>query len=131
MPLNPVSPAGMIHAINDNFDELAGITSGADGLGGLRVARFTFDAGVVGNRTVDPHGTGVTIPLHAIVCGGFVVVNTAFTSADTNTGTIAISVQAANDIISAAAVSGAPYSTICHFDHNSHSLRGGNAFDII
>jgi hypothetical protein len=38
-------------------------------------------------------------------------VNTAFTSA-AGTATIAISVEGANDIISAAAVSGAPYSTI-------------------
>ena len=78
----------------------------------MRTARFTFDAGIAANRTVAAHGTGVFIPANAIITGGFVNVNTAFTSASTNTGTIAISVEAANDIISAAAVSGAPYSTI-------------------
>ena len=86
--------------------------SDAMGLGYLRVARFVFDAGVAANRTVAPHGTGVTLPIHAIVVGGFVDVNTLFTSASGDTGTIAISVQAANDVISAAAVSGAPYSSV-------------------
>lgn len=86
---------------------------GASGfIGPLMVARFEFDAGVVANRTVAAHGTGVTIPIHGILVGGFLDVNTLFTSADTNTGTIAISVQAANDIQTAAAVSGAPYSSI-------------------
>lgn len=84
----------------------------ADGLSGLGIARFTFDAGVIANRTVAAHGVGVTIPANAIIVGGFFEVNTLFTSASTNTGTIAISVQGANDIQAAAAVSGAPYSSI-------------------
>lgn len=84
----------------------------ADGLGFLGVARFTFDAGVVANRTIAAHGTGVTLPIHATVVGGFFDVNTLFTSNGANAGTIAISVEGANDIQAAAAVSGAPYSTI-------------------
>jgi len=55
---------------------------------------------------------GVTLPIHSIVVGGFVDVNTAFTSNGANAGEIAISIEAANDVISSAAVSGAPYSTI-------------------
>ena len=109
--LKAVQIQGWLKDVNDNFAAQGPI--GADvGLGALRVARFEFDAGVVANRTVAAHGTGVTIPANAIVVGGFVNVNTAFTSANANNGTIAISVEAANDIISAAAVSGAPYSTI-------------------
>jgi hypothetical protein len=86
------------------------------GNGTLRVARFLFngaatDSAGVSNLTVAAHGTGVTIPQYAIVVGGFVDVNTAFTSTN-STATIAIKVEGANDIISAAAVSGAPYSTI-------------------
>lgn len=111
MGLKPVNMAGMLKDINDNFAELGPIDS-VNGLGNLRVARFTFDAGVVANRPIGAHGTGVTIPIHAIVVGGFVDVNTKFDSDATDAGTIAISVEAANDIISAAAVSGAPYSTI-------------------
>ena len=92
--------------------EIESHVAGDDGLGVLRVAKFTFDAGVVANRPIGAHGTGVTLPADAIVCGGFFDVNTLFTSASTNTGTIAISVQSANDIQAAAAVSGAPYSSI-------------------
>jgi hypothetical protein len=85
-------------------------------IGQLQVATFEFDtakkdtAGAA-NTTVAAHGTGLSLPAHAIIVGGFVDVNTAFTSA-AGTATIAISVEGANDIISAAAVSGAPYSTI-------------------
>lgn len=104
--------SGWLKDVADNATLLQPLFSGGDGLGALRVAQFTFDAGTVANRTVAAHGTGVTIPANAIVVGGFVNVNTAFTSASTNTGTIAISVEAANDILTAAAVSGAPYSTI-------------------
>lgn len=80
-------------------------------IGGLMVARFEFDAAVIANRPVGPHGTGVFLPANALVVGGFVNVNTGFTSASTNTGTIAINTEAAGDIIAAAAVVGAPYST--------------------
>lgn len=111
--LKPVGIAGWLKDVNDNFDALEPLIGGDDdGLGVLRVARFTFDAGIEANRAIGAHGTGVTLPIHAIVVGGFVDVNTKFDSDATDAGTIAISVQAANDVISAAAVSGAPYSTI-------------------
>lgn len=112
MSLKPIQGAGWLKDIGDNFDVIEPLVSGDEaGLGVLRVARFLFDAEVGDNAEVEAHGTGVTLPAHAIVVGGFVDVNTAFTS-ENSTATVAISVQAANDIISAAAVSGAPYSTI-------------------
>lgn len=116
MTLKQIGIAGTLKDISDNFATLAPIGT-VNGLGSLRVARFTFDtastdSAAAANTTIAAHGTGVTIPADAIVVGGFVDVNTAFTSASTNTGTIAIKVEGANDIISAAAVSGAPYSTI-------------------
>jgi len=83
-----------------------------EGLGRMGVARFVFDMAVAGDRTVAPHGTGVTIPADAVVIGGFFDVNTLFTSDNANNGTIAIMVEGANDIQTAAAVSGAPYSSI-------------------
>ena len=111
--LKLVGIAGWLKDVNDNFDVLEPLASGdGEGLGVLRVARFEFDAGIEANRTIDAHGTGVTLPIHSIVVGGFVDVNTKFDSDATDAGTIAISVQGANDIISAAAVSGAPYSTV-------------------
>lgn len=111
--LKDLTAAGWLKDADDNFQQLEPLIAGdAAGLGVLRVARFVFDCATVGNRTISAHGTGVTIPIHGIVVGGFIDVNTAFTSDATNAGTIAIHVQAANDVISAAAVSGAPYSTI-------------------
>jgi autotransporter translocation and assembly factor TamB len=85
---------------------------GADGIHPLQVAVATFDASIAGNQTIAAHGLGVTLPQYAIVVGGFFDVNTVFHSAGADAGTIAISVAGANDIQTAAAVSGAPYSTI-------------------
>jgi len=113
MSLKDIQIQGWLKDVNDNFDVLNPLASGdAVGLGVLRVARFEFDAGVVANRPIGAHGTGVILPAHAIVVGGFLDVNTKFDSDATDAGTIAISVQAANDIQTATAVSGAPYSTI-------------------
>lgn len=93
--------------------QAAALSGSADGLGSLRVARATFDPSA--NALVRPiaaYDLGVTIPISAIVVGGFFVVHTLFTSAGGNAGTIAISIQSANDIQAAAAVSGVPYSSI-------------------
>ena len=114
MPLlKPVQIQGWLKDVNDNLTTLAPLIGGdSSGLGVLRVARFQFDMAVVADRTIAAHGTGVTIPANGIVVGGFFDVNTLFTSAGGNAGTIAISVEGANDIQTAAAVSGAPYSSI-------------------
>lgn len=83
----------------------------ADGLTNLRVARATFNpSGVAGHRTIAAHALGDNIPANAIICGGFVEVETQINSADT-TGTLAVSLEAANDIINAANIVGAPWST--------------------
>ena len=100
MTVYNLSAAGLVQAAQDAINN-----------GTLKIAKFEFDAGIEANRTVAAHGTGVILPTGAIVVGGFFSVNTKFTSASTNTGTIAISVEGANDIQTAAAVSGAPYST--------------------
>ncbi len=111
MTLKQVQAVGWLKDISDNFADLGPVGTNL-GLGVLRVARFEFDAGVEANRAIGAHGTGVTLPIHAIVVGGFIDVNTKFDSDATDAGTIAIKVEGANDIISAAAVSGAPYSTV-------------------
>jgi hypothetical protein len=108
--LKPVQIAGWLKDVNDNFDTVAPLIGGdADGLGVLRVARFTFDAGVEANRPIGAYGTGVILPAQSLVVGGFFEVNTAFTGE--SGATLAISVLTANDIQTAAAVGGAPYST--------------------
>jgi len=74
----------------------------AEGLGNLRVARATYDFAVEGG-TIGAIGLGVTLPDNAIVVGGFVDVITTLTSAgDLATG--ALSVEGANDIVSAIAI---------------------------
>lgn len=100
MTVYNLSAAGLVKAAQDAINN-----------GTLKIAKFEFDAGIEANRAIGAHGTGVILPTGAIVVGGFFNVNTKFTSASTNTGTIAISVEGANDIQTAAAVSGAPYST--------------------
>lgn len=116
MGLKQVQIQGWLKDVSDNFAALGPI--GTDnGLGSLRVARFTFDtagkdSAGANNTTVAAHGTGVILPQYAIIVGGFFDVNTAFTSASGNTGQIAIMAESAGDIQAAAAVSGAPYSTI-------------------
>jgi len=116
MTYEQVRGSNWMNQINNNFALVEPLLGGAAGLGVLRVARYLFDtagddANGVSNKTAAAHPTGVVLPAHAIVVGGFFDVNTVFTSA-ANTAQIAIHVVAANDVQTAAAVSGAPYSTI-------------------
>lgn len=106
----PAQGSNWLQQINNSLGGEAGQ------VGILQVVRVVFDtsktdtAGAA-NTAIGAHGLGITLPAHAIIVGGFQDVNTAFTSAG-STATIAISAEAANDIQAAAAVSGAPYSTI-------------------
>ena len=61
---------------------------------------FAVDAGAI--SAID---LGVTIPDNAIIVGGFIEVVTTCTTASTDSGTMAISVEGANDIVTATAVS--------------------------
>lgn len=79
------------------------------------VARAIFDtAGVdsagVSNKTVAAHGTGVFLPIGAILTRSYWFVKTAFTSVD-STATIAAKANSTADIYAATAVSGALGST--------------------
>lgn len=73
---------------------------------------FAVDGGAIGaitlRSTVDDI-QGNTIPAGAVILGGYMEVDTLFTTG--TAATMAISVEGANDIISATVVSGAPYST--------------------
>lgn len=78
----------------------------SDGLGVRGIARATFDPSAVsGHRTQAAHGLGVTIPDNAVIVGGFVDVITTFADGASDNATIAISVEGANDIVSAIAIS--------------------------
>jgi hypothetical protein len=81
------------------------VGSSAAGLNMLRVAHGVFDpSGVAGDRTIAPHTLGATLPDNAIVLCAWYEVLTTCTSA-TDAGTIAISIQGANDVVSAIAIS--------------------------
>lgn len=68
------------------------------------------DSAGVSNKTVAAHGSGVFLPLGAIITKVTYQVKTSFTSA-ASTATIAIKAQTANDIVSAVAINdgGAPW----------------------
>jgi len=77
---------------------------------GVHAARGRWDFSVDGGAVGDIDMTSTTqIPQGAVIVGGFVEVVTAATSG--GSGTLAIKVEGAGDIVAAAAVSGAPWST--------------------
>jgi len=68
----------------------------------------TFDPSAnTGERTVAAHGLAVYIPDNAVITRAWVDVVTTFTSAGADAGTIALHVQAADDIVAAIAISDA------------------------
>lgn len=75
-----------------------------NGLGSLRVAQVLFDPVGNGQTAIDDHGLGITLPDNALVVGGFLDIIETFTSA-ADSATVAISIQTANDILSAVAIS--------------------------
>jgi hypothetical protein len=81
----------------------------ADGLTQPRVAQATWDFAVDGGA-VSAIDLGVTIPANSIIIGGIVDVQTTCTTAAADTGTGAISVEGADDIVAAVAVeTGTPW----------------------
>lgn len=75
---------------------------------------FAVDGGTVGAKTLrGVGGNGNSIPAGSTVVGGYLEVLTLFTSASTNTGTVAISLEGAGDLVvgTSQPVSGAPLST--------------------
>lgn len=76
----------------------------------MKIARGRYDFAVDGGAVGDIDLTSTAqIPANAVVMGGFVEVDTAITSG--GSATVAVKVEAANDIINAAAIGGAPWST--------------------
>lgn len=75
----------------------------------MKTVAWQYDFAVHGGAVGDIL-TGVRIPNGAIIVNAFATVLTAFTSAN-STATVAFKANAANDIFTAAAVSGAPFSS--------------------
>jgi hypothetical protein len=76
--------------------------------GGIKVARAKYSFATEGGAVSDI-ALGVTIPSGAVILGGYLDVQTILASG--GAATAAIKVEAANDIINAAAFDGAPWST--------------------
>jgi HK97 family phage major capsid protein len=66
---------------------------------------FAVDGGAIGTITISAEN----LPVNAIILGGLVEVDTAVTSG--GAATVAVQAEAAGDLVAAAAVSGAPWST--------------------
>jgi len=100
--IKSLSGAGWLKDADDNFQSLKS-------LAGLHVTPFVFDTAAndatsptpVSNKTVAAHPLAVTIPDNAIVIGGSIDVIEAVTS--DGTATVAISLVAANDLLTATA----------------------------
>lgn len=67
---------------------------------------FSVDGGAVGAINITAAGA---IPAGAVILGGYVEIDTAFTTGAS--ATMALSVEGAGDLVAATVVSGAPYST--------------------
>jgi len=65
------------------------------------------DSAGVSNKTAAAHPSGVFIPDNAIITNAFYEVNTTFTTAGADAGTIAIMIEGAGDLVVAIAVSAA------------------------
>lgn len=73
---------------------------------------FAVDGGAVSTitlRSAPGYSVGNDIPLGAVIVGGFVEVDTAFTSG--GSATVAVNSEGAGDLVAAAAIGGAPWST--------------------
>ena len=96
-----IATANITEALLDTL-----LTGAADGLGFLRVARFTFDpTNTVGYQSIAAHGLGVTLPDNAVVVGGGMEITTGFADGASDNATIALSINGANDLVTATAIS--------------------------
>lgn len=101
--IKSLTGSGWLKDADDNFQSLSSLT-------GLHITKFTFDTAAndatsptpVSNKTVAAHPLAVTIPDNAIVIGGHVDVIAAVTSG--GLATVAISLVADNDLLTATAV---------------------------
>jgi hypothetical protein len=90
--------------------EVATVTSdvagAVDGLHAVKVAHATFDPSAnSGHRTIGAHTLGVTIPAKGIVKRAYYQVVTTCADGASDNATLAISVEGANDIVTAIAIS--------------------------
>lgn len=100
-----VSNAGVTAVGTGKVTQAMLVTPQTTGLGVRRVGYSVFDPSTVsGDRTIGAHALAATVPINAFVTGCWYWVETTFTSA-TDAGTIALSIEGANDEVTAIAIS--------------------------
>lgn len=78
-------------------------------LNAARMGKWTYNFSVLGGAVGTIALTGASLPVNTIIVAGFMEVTTALTTGTTSTA--AVTVQGANDVVSATTVAGAPWST--------------------
>ncbi len=97
-----------IIAVRPQYQVNRGAVKAESGLATKYVASAIFDPSAdTTKRPVAAYGTGVYLPAKAIITRFWWDVITTFTTASADSGTIAVSAEAANDLVSAVAVSAA------------------------
>ena len=107
--IKSLTGAGWLKDADDNFSAINAELAYSSG---LHITKFTFDTAAndatsptpVSNKTVAAHPLAVSIPDNAIVISGHVDVITAVTSG--GSATVAISLVADNDLLTATALTG-------------------------
>lgn len=106
--IKSLTGAGWLKDADDNF---AAVNAELAYSSGFHITKFTFDTAAndngdtpASNKTVAAHPLAVTIPDNAIVISGHVDVITAVTSE--GSATVAISLVADNDLLTATALTG-------------------------
>ena len=84
-------------------------TGGYPRVTALKAIRARYDFAVDGGAVSTIDLTSESIPANAIILGGFIEVDTVLTSG--GSATVALNSEGAGDLLAAAAISGAPWST--------------------
>ena len=90
--------------VSDTNGKAAASAYASEGIGALRVARFEYDVTGGDSGAVGAHGLGVYLPANALILRSFFRIDTVFT--DSGAGTVALSCEDANNIYSAADITG-------------------------
>jgi hypothetical protein len=106
-----ISDAGVVSVDSGTVTEadLAALSGSTDGLYVERIAFFTYDV-AVDLGTVTTHGLGVTLPAKAVITQSWYKIITQFS--DSGSGTVALSCEDANNILTAGDITGISANTI-------------------
>lgn len=99
-----LADSGALTIASDSVEEDMLADVGSDGLHALRIARATYDVSGPDDGSVGAHGLGVSLPANAHLLKSWFYVETQFV--DSGAGTVALHCEDANNIFSAADITG-------------------------